>query len=103
MAVAKTRQDFEAEIIKKAWENDKFRQELLDNPKAVLSKMYDITLPENLTLEIHVESPTTMHLILPAKPGSDKGDELSDSDLDAVAGGFFRVQNPDGSWSKVGY
>jgi len=87
MTVAKTRQDFETEIIKKAWEDNNFRQELLDNPKAVLSKMYDITLPEDLTLEVHVESPTTMHLILPAKPSSDKDNELSDSDLDTVAGG----------------
>ena len=88
MTVKRTRQEFEAEVIKKTWEDDKFRQELLANPKATLAKFFDIAFPENVSLAIHEESPTRMHLVLPTKPGTDGSEELSDDDLSSVAGGF---------------
>ena len=86
MAKVMTRQEIEAEIIKKAWEDDKFRKELLASPKATLTKMFNIDFPEELKFEIHEESPMKMHLVLPVKPGMASG-ELSDSDLEAVSGG----------------
>ena len=88
MAITKPRRDIEAEIIKKAWEDDKFRQELLTNPKATLSQMFNLDFAENVSFEVHEESPTRMHLILPSKPGTGGSGELSDDDLDSVAGGF---------------
>ncbi len=87
MSKVMTRQEIEAEIIKKAWEDDKFRQELLANPKATLTKMFNVDFPEELKFEIHEESPTRMHLVLPAKPDMSGSRELSDNDLEAVSGG----------------
>ena len=87
MAKVMTRQEIEAEIIKKAWEDDNFRQELLANPKATLTKMFNIDFPEELKFEIHEESPLKMHLVLPVKTGMGGNAELSDDDLEAVSGG----------------
>ncbi len=91
MTKVKTRQDYEAEIIKKAWEDEEFRRELLADPKVAMAKMFDVKFPENIKLEVHEESPTVMHLILPAKPVFDSSQELSDNDLKAVTGGYVFV------------
>jgi hypothetical protein len=32
-------------IIKKAWEDDKFRQELIANPKAAMERVFNIKFP----------------------------------------------------------
>ncbi len=88
----KTWQDYEAAIIKKAWEDDKFRQELIANPKAAMERVFNIKFPDNMKLEVHEESPTVKHLVLPVKPGFHSNQKLSDNDLEAVTGGTIFLQ-----------
>ncbi len=81
------RRDLEQQIIERAWRDDSFRQELLRDTKAVVAREYGIYLPENMNLVVHEETPTTLHFVLPRNPAGAGDDELSDAELEMVAGG----------------
>jgi len=81
----KQRQELEAQFIAKAWEDDKFKQELLSNPKATFAKAMGTELPENMKIQVLEESPTNYYLVIPKNP--EVSEELSDEALEAVAGG----------------
>src|SRR5581483_4812105 len=68
-----------------AVENPKYRQALIDNPKMVLEKQLGHPM-SNITVKSVVETPDTMYVVVPyvAQEG-----ELSDADLEKVAGGFL--------------
>ena len=80
------RQVLEARIIEKAWKDDAFRQELLRDPQGVAERELGVFIPEGLNIQVHEESPTTMHLVIPMNPAAQRT-ELSDRELEAVAGG----------------
>lgn len=78
------RKELEDKLIKKAWEDEEFKKQLLDNPKAVIEKETGKTLPENFTMEAVEETDTKSYLVIPKNPN-----ELSDDQLDGAAGGWF--------------
>jgi hypothetical protein len=83
----KQRQELEAQCIAKAWEDDKFKQELISNPKAVYAKLMGSPFPDNVDLQVLEESPNTYYLVIPNNP--EVSEELSEEALEAVAGGAF--------------
>ena len=72
-------------IAEKASENEDFRLALLSDPKSALEKECAVTFPEGLSVKVHVDSSQELHLIIPAT----KLDELSDDQLEDVAGGVM--------------
>jgi len=80
-------------IAERASENEEFRLALLSDPKAALEKEFSVTFPEQTKVEVHVESTKELHLIIPAG----NIDELSDDQLEDVAGGI----NNTGSLSPI--
>ncbi len=70
-------------IAQKAGENEDFRLALLNDPKSAIEKEFEVTFPEETTIQVHVENSQELHLIIPAQ----KTDELSDNQLEDVAGG----------------
>ncbi len=56
------------EIIIKAWDDEAFKQELLRNPKAAIEKELGVSIPEGIDIQIHEQTDTTIHLVLPPKP-----------------------------------
>lgn len=56
------------EIIERAWQDPEFKQRLLAEPKRTIEEALGITLPEEIEIFIHEQTPTTLHLILPLKP-----------------------------------
>lgn len=84
-------QEFQHRLIVRAMKDDNFRKELLANPKAVVENEMDklkpgSKLPAALEIKI-IEQPTNaLYLVLP--PMS----ELSDEELDGVAGGWSWCQ-----------
>lgn len=62
------RNDIQALLIKKAWENEEFKKELLQNPKATIEKTLQIQIPEDVEIAVVQETPKKMYLVIPAKP-----------------------------------
>ena len=54
-----------AAIAARALEDEEFRRSLLDDPRGAVVREFGIALPETLQVEVHEESETFFHLVLP--------------------------------------
>ena len=79
-----------SQIVAKCWADDSFKQQLLAEPLATL-KAEGIELPDGLAVKVLDNTANVFHLVIPAKPT-----ELSDIDLEHVAGGY-NIYMPPGS------
>ena len=64
------------EIITRAWNDPEFKTKLLASPKRTIEEALGITLPADIEIFVHEQTPTALHLILPTKP--DTGEEASE-------------------------
>lgn len=80
-----TREEKLAPVIAKAWQDPKYLAELKRDPKGVMKKEFGVDLPPGLSLEVLEESPQRLYLVVPASPQN--AGELSEEQLEAVAGG----------------
>ena len=71
-----------SQLIAKCWADEGFKRKLLANPAATL-KAEGVELPVGVSFKAHENTEKVVHLIIPAKPT-----DLSDEDLDKVAGGI---------------
>jgi hypothetical protein len=85
MSQKMTRGEIQDLVAKFAAENPKYRQALVSDPKAVIEKQLQTSLG-NVTVKAMVETADTTYVIVPHVPAEG---ELSDSDLEKVAGGFL--------------
>ena len=85
--------DPQIQLITKAWKDDNFHRELLDDPRAAIEKELNVKLPAGLSLQVHEQSDNVLHLLLPPRP--EEG-ELSDAQMEQVAGGFNPQPEPPG-------
>lgn len=90
------REDVELRLKQKALQDDSFRQQLLQDPKAALEQELGTSLPAGVNVKAVEETSDTIYVVIPSSSGKAAGaGELSDADLDAVAGGGS-------SWSTCG-
>jgi len=80
-----TRKDAEALIVGKAESDPEFRKELIEDPKAVIVRELGISLPQDFEVSVFEETDKRSYLVLP--PLRAASGELSEGDLDQVAGG----------------
>ncbi|MCA9527155.1 MAG: hypothetical protein KC549_12755 [Myxococcales bacterium] len=74
------------QIVRAAWESDSFKKMLLDNPVGVLQAAgMD---PGVANVQIHEDTATTRHFVLPAKPGDVGVDEAHQSLMSDANPGF---------------
>lgn len=89
------RKDLEAGLIQKALEDEAFRQQLLQNPKAAIEAFTGKKLPSDVEVTVLEEKPNLFYLVLPENPDELPDQQLSDEELDLVAGGsMFTVMGP---------
>ncbi len=81
----KTRNDVEKELVLKAWEDEEFKQRLVSDPKAAITEMFGVEIPDAIDVKVVEEDLQTLYVRLPMKPVTE--DELTDEQLEAVAGG----------------
>jgi hypothetical protein len=78
------RAEVERRLVQRSLQDEEFRQRLLDDPKGTLEQELGSGLPEGVQVRVVEESSDTIYLVLPS--ASVVGGELSDQDLEAVAG-----------------
>lgn len=69
------------DIVERAWSDRSYKERLIADPRAVLREA-GFNPAWNGEIRIVENSPQTMYLVIPQKPGA-----LSEQDLDSVAGG----------------
>lgn len=60
-----TAEEFHAYVRDKAVEDQEFRARLLADPKSVMEGELDLSIPDGYKIEVHEDSATTAHLVLP--------------------------------------
>jgi hypothetical protein len=80
-----TRRDLETRLIEKAWKDPAFRKEIVKDPKGMLEKHTGQKLPDQLKIFVYEEDANTLHFSIPPAPSNRT--ELSDEQLEKVAGG----------------
>ena len=79
--------DPEARVVIRALKDESFKQQLLAGgaaTKAAIEQEIDLKIPEHFQLKVLEETANISYLILPKMPSAD---ELSEDELEAVAGG----------------
>ncbi len=82
---AVTRRELETALIQKCWKDPAFRREIIADPRGTLEKYTGHKVSEAVNIYIHEEDGNTIHLSIPPAPSNLA--ELSDEDLEKVAGG----------------
>lgn len=80
----------EQALIRKSLQDESFRGRLLADPKGTIEQELGKQLPANLEVRVLEETPDTLYLVLPpAGTTGRSSDELSEVELEAVAGGYY--------------
>jgi hypothetical protein len=88
MSEATGRAEMERRLVERSLEDDVFRQQLLSDPRAIIERELGTQLPEEVTVVAVEETSDTIYLVLPSSSPLGGGAELSDRELEAVAGGW---------------
>ena len=81
------RADLERSIARRSLQDEGFRRRLLADPKGTVEQELGARLPEGVEVRALEETPDTVYLVVPGAPPIGGGAELSDRELEAVAGG----------------
>lgn len=76
------------QILERAAKDERFRQEVLTNPRVVLAREYNVYILETVSIRVIKDTSDTLTIALP--PKQEAVQQLSDAELEAVAGGWIR-------------
>jgi hypothetical protein len=71
-------------VVKKAWSDASFKARLLANANDAVADAVGLEVPAAVKVRVHEDTPRVKNVILPVDPADD---ELSDVELEAMAGG----------------
>lgn len=92
----------EREIAAQLYASAYTRREFIRDPRGTIREMTGIRIPKTIAIEVHEETPTKYHLVLPAKRESDCGDTLLDVFLNSRYAAY-QTQALDGIQLQLGY
>ena len=89
MSEASGRQEMERRLIEKSLQDESFREKLIEDPKGAVEQELGTRLPEDVRVVTVEETQDTIYLVLPSTSmaGAERV-ELSDQELESVAGGW---------------
>jgi hypothetical protein len=79
-------QTIQQQALARAIKDKAFRQALVSDPKAALAREFNVHFPDSVTIRVLEDTPTTHTIVLPPQEAAVQ--ELSDAELEAVAGGM---------------
>ncbi len=79
--MTRTIEELRQSILDKADTDEAFRARLLQGPKEVIAKEFDVNFPEGFNMHVHEDSMETAHLVLP--PPS----RLTSEQMASISGG----------------
>jgi hypothetical protein len=82
------KQQIEQRLVEKAMKDEQFREQLRVSPKETIEAELGIKLPQALNIHVLEEKPDSVFLVLPADSPNLAEDELSEAELEGVAGGW---------------
>ncbi len=91
------RNKLQNQLIEKVMKDDAFRNALLTYPRETLEEEYKIKIPEDFKIQVLEEETNSIYLVLPPRTIPENSDELSEAELQNVAGGSY------GSYGEVFY
>lgn len=71
-----------------------FRAYLITDPRAAISSVLGVVIPEGVEITVHESTPTHVHLALPPY------EPASDDDLGAISGGSTWTTQPITKWTS---
>ena len=80
-----TRGEMQDLLAKFASGSPQYRAALLKNPRAIVEKQFQMSVPDNITVKAVEETADTIYVVVPHAVAA--GAELDDADLEKVAGG----------------
>jgi hypothetical protein len=95
-AAGSGRPEIERRLIEMSLQDNAFRQRLLEDPRATMEQELGVRLPEEVQVRAVEETADTIYLVLPSASRVGEGEELSDRELGAVAGGAPAVGTASG-------
>jgi hypothetical protein len=87
MSEAAGREQMERKLVERSLADVAFRQRLLADPRAAVEEELGTRLPEGVRVVAVEETADTIYLVLPIASPLGEGGELSERELEAVAGG----------------
>jgi hypothetical protein len=84
----KSKNELIQKLVSKAKDNVEFKKKLLDNPKELIEEELKIKLPDSLKITTLEEKKDQAYLVLPLNNDLNKQIELTDEELNNVAGGM---------------
>jgi hypothetical protein len=81
------RVEMERKLVQRGLEDEIFRRRLIEDPRGAIEEELGTRLPEELQVVAVEETADTIYLVLPSASPLGGGAELSDRDLEGVAGG----------------
>jgi hypothetical protein len=87
-----SRKDIKDALVRAALKDEAFRESLLANPKFAVERALGTTLPDRLKVVLVRETDDLMYIVLP-KDFPDQNANLSDAELETIAGGFLSAEN----------
>ncbi len=80
------RKKIESKLIEKVWKDEEFKNSLREDAAGTLTKELGFKIPDNIRIKVIEETAEEVYLVIPQNPAESRG-ELTDSELDGVAGG----------------
>lgn len=56
------------QLIQKAWEDQAFREKLIEDPKAAIRELLGVAIPDHVQLKTLQETPDQLYLVIPPNP-----------------------------------